>query len=288
MIKFVVMISTRILFLLCADLTSIMPKESFMFNYVDTIQSLMDGKGFIFKEFLGEGNFGEIYKVKKNNSLFALKMVIHRADVNLNRIYKGMKIQRELSNKNKFIVRPRHIGFLNLDHLKNRTLSRRLGKGRFCFSLMRLAISDLKKPIKEMLKIESKVEIAKLLLPFFKNIVDGIIEINDKRFVHGDMKPDNILIFRDQHGEYVAQINDFDLVTKISESEEICSEMLTKEQDMVIKTIKSIIEMNFGKLAKQIIEEDLQQEIEKFEDIMIDFETRHQEKINSICRMIII
>ena len=51
---------------------------------------------------------------------------------------------------------------------------------------------------------------------FCRNIAAGVDVLHECGFIHGDLKPDNILIFKNRKGDYVAKVADFGLsVTEV-------------------------------------------------------------------------
>lgn len=133
---------------------------------------------------ISSGGFGTIFKVKMNDKTYtALKIVQH----------KGGSIQNILEivlyySNSQFIVRA-------FDH----TLD------RLCYKiLMPLALYDLSKIMK--IKIPKDLNILKLIY----ETCQGLEYMHSRFIVHGDIKPSNILIFKESK-KYVAKITDFSL-----------------------------------------------------------------------------
>ena len=153
---------------------------------------------------IGEGTFGQIYSVEniKTNKIYALKKITinnkEDLDINKNEYEFLMKLTQE--NKKLNLVKIYGIEIKQLDKF-NLVL----------YVLMELAISDWEKEIK-IRSSKNKYYIEEELIQILKNLVSTFAILQKKGICHRDVKPQNILCFRNN----IYKITDFGEAKSIS------------------------------------------------------------------------
>jgi hypothetical protein len=159
-----------------------------------TKETIKDGEGSTLKEFefedyniitqLGEGSFGKIYLVEdKNKNFFSLKKIIANDDIELD----SFTQEYELVNK------VRHKNILKILGICKRELD---STTHVLYILMEVGMTDWEKEIKSRQSQKNHYS-EEELKNVFKQIVTALAFLQNKNISHRDVKPQNILIFKD-------------------------------------------------------------------------------------------
>jgi len=150
-------------------------------------------------ERIGEGGFGIVYKVldKKNNNYYALKFFPKEKIQESIEVYEK-EIEALKDIKNKYII-----------DLKDYYYDE-INKG-YCI-IMELCDDDLKKILK---KDKTKGLSLKIINKIFYQLNEALKAMRNKKYIHRDLKPDNILIkYTDTNkNDFNIKLSDFNFST---------------------------------------------------------------------------
>lgn len=135
---------------------------------------------------VGTGGNSHVFKVKHNGKIMIMKMLIEKSTEKVKRF----------KNEYWFSLRNKHKNIVNI-----------IDQGVDCrgnnFIIMDKYNYDLRKYMKEILKKEKDIPEIIDILTIFKNILNGLMFLEQKGIVHRDIKPENILL-NDIHDVIIA------------------------------------------------------------------------------------
>lgn len=141
--------------------------------------------GYTFKEALGSGNFGSVYKVSKDNKIYAAK------------VFSEMYILSEFKKEKNRIVQEINI----LKNVNDRNLIKYIDdfyfQNEFGISIYVVIMEYFNGiTLKDFLMINTDLELLKTVFIEILNGVDALhnTKIKENGIIHRDLKPDNILI----------------------------------------------------------------------------------------------
>ena len=135
------------------------------------------------KEKIGEGSFGQIYKVLKDNKYYALKKLIGTNEYDFEALQHENDILRSISSS-------KNLSVINIYGMQSKKLDKTT---KVLYILMELAESDWEKEIrKKFLKKEYYKE--NELISIIKILIKSFSELQKEKISHRDIKPQNILI----------------------------------------------------------------------------------------------
>lgn len=124
-----------------------------------------------------------------------------------------------------------------------------LPRSGICMTIMPLAEQDLSTALNFLYDAaEDNVVREAKLVDFIKTIVDMNLKFNYSGYLHGDMRPGNVLLLN-ENGKLVPKLNDFDLLHNIEQKiatkkETWCEKYVTKEKWKLFNTVTKIIKAN--------------------------------------------
>lgn len=145
-------------------------------------------------ELLGEGGMGKVYKAhdKRLNRYVALKFLKENNPEKQKRFLQEAKAQAKL--KSDGICKIYEVGEMD---------------GKSFISMQYIEGKNLRETAKEM-NLEMKVSI-------IKKVAEGLQEAHKLGILHRDINPSNIMVERDENGEYKPYIMDFGLAKEVAE-----------------------------------------------------------------------
>ena len=135
------------------------------------------------KSKIGEGSFGKIYKVEKNNIEYAMKKLIGTS-------IDDFKILKHEYDILKSIINIKKINVINIYGIQAKILDRTT---TVMYILMELAITDWEKVILEKAKNLNYYKEEELMI-IIKKLIYSFYELQKEKISHRDIKPQNILI----------------------------------------------------------------------------------------------
>ena len=135
------------------------------------------------KSKIGEGSFGKIYKVEKNNIEYAMKKLIGTS-------IDDFKILKHEYDILKSIINIKKINVINIYGMQTKILDRTT---TVMYILMELAITDWEKVILEKAKSLNYYSEEELMI-IIKKLIFSFYELQKEKISHRDIKPQNILI----------------------------------------------------------------------------------------------
>ena len=135
------------------------------------------------KSKIGEGSFGKIYKVEKNNIEYAMKKLIGTS-------IDDFKILKHEYDILKSIINIKKINVINIYGVQAKILDRTT---TVMYILMELAITDWEKVILEKAKNLNYYKEEELMI-IIKKLIYSFYELQKEKISHRDIKPQNILI----------------------------------------------------------------------------------------------
>ena len=135
------------------------------------------------KSKIGEGSFGKIYKVEKNNIEYAMKKLIGTS-------IDDFKILKHEYDILKSIINIKKINVINIYGMQAKILDRTT---TVMYILMELAITDWEKVILEKAKNLNYYKEEELMI-IIKKLIYSFYELQKEKISHRDIKPQNILI----------------------------------------------------------------------------------------------
>ena len=155
---------------------------------------------YIIKKQIGKGSYGQIFLVEDVNcNQYALKKIIACSESSIKKIKNELKILLDIQNS---------FSNLNVVSIYGIT-SQQLDITTYAlYVLMELASSDWEKEILERKKTNKYYSEYELMSIFF-SLVKSLSILQQKNISHRDIKPQNILIFKDKEGNKKYKLADF-------------------------------------------------------------------------------
>ena len=155
---------------------------------------------YIIKKQIGKGSYGQIFLVEDVNcNQYALKKIIACSESSIKKIKNELKILLDIQNS---------FSNLNVVSIYGIT-SQQLDITTYAlYVLMELASSDWEKEILERKKTNKYYSEYELMSIFF-SLVKSLSILQQKNISHRDIKPQNILIFKDKDGNKKYKLADF-------------------------------------------------------------------------------
>ena len=155
---------------------------------------------YIIKKQIGKGSYGQIFLVEDINcKQYALKKILACSESSIKKIKNELKILLEIQNS---------FSELNVVSIYGIT-SQKLDITTYAlYVLMELATSDWEKEILERKKT-NKYYSEYELMSIFYSLIKSLSILQQKNISHRDIKPQNILIFKDKNGTQKYKLADF-------------------------------------------------------------------------------
>ena len=155
---------------------------------------------YIIKKQIGKGSYGQIFLVEDVNcNQYALKKILACSESSIKKIKNELKILLDIQNS---------FSQLNVVSIYGIT-SQQLDITTYAlYVLMELATSDWEKEILERKKTNNYYSEYELMSIFF-SLVKSLSILQQKNISHRDIKPQNILIFKDKQGIKKYKLADF-------------------------------------------------------------------------------
>ena len=155
---------------------------------------------YIIKKQIGKGSYGQIFLVEDVNcNQYALKKIIACSESSIKKIKNELKILLDIQNS---------FSNLNVVSIYGIT-SQQLDLTTYAlYVLMELASSDWEKEIMERKKTNKYYSEYELMTIFY-SLVKSLSILQQKNISHRDIKPQNILIFKDKDGTKRYKLADF-------------------------------------------------------------------------------
>lgn len=165
-------------------------------------------QGYLFEEALGSGNFGAVYKVSKDGTTYAAKVlaetyILQEFKNEQNRITREIDVLKKVKGE-------------NLIHYQDDFFfDNEFGVKEYVIIMEYFSGKTLRKYLKECTDLEVLVKIFVKILQGVKELHHTIIDSNG--IIHRDLKPDNIMIDDDLNVKIIdyglSKIIDFSSIT---------------------------------------------------------------------------
>ena len=138
---------------------------------------------FEIKNKIGEGSFGQIFKVTKDNKFYALKKLIGTNEYDFEALQHEYNILRSISSS-------KNLSIIHIYGMQSKKLDKTT---KVLYILMELAESDWEKEIRKK-SLYKKYYSENELTSIIKILINSFSELQKEKISHRDIKPQNILI----------------------------------------------------------------------------------------------
>ncbi len=157
--------------------SNIQNKETFINFNVDDFE---------IKKKIGEGSFGQIFKVTKDNKYYALKKLIGTNEYDFEALQHEYNILRSISSS-------KNLSIIHIYGMQSKKLDKTT---KVLYILMELAESDWEKEIRKK-SLYKNYYSENELTSIIKVLIKSFSELQKEKISHRDIKPQNILICKD-------------------------------------------------------------------------------------------